>query len=70
MWITGMDIFTREHYEAAYSQSDTLDEVITKRKEYQVMDVKENGFLTLMSEDGETRDDLSLPSKEVFPEAH
>lgn len=36
-----------------------------KRVEYQLLDVAEDGFLSLLDEGGETRDDLRLPD---YPE--
>jgi len=35
------------------------------RKEYQLLDVSDDGFLSLMSEDGETKDDVKVPDGEV-----
>ena len=46
-----------------------MEEVVAKRKEYQLVDIKDDGFVSIMNEDGETREDLRMPS-EAFPEAH
>jgi len=35
------------------------------RKEYQLLDISEDGFLSLMSDDGSTKDDVKLPEGEV-----
>ncbi|KAL9626256.1 MAG: hypothetical protein Q9164_007914 [Protoblastenia rupestris] len=35
------------------------------RKEYQLLDVTDDGFLSLMSDDGSTKDDVKVPDGEV-----
>lgn len=35
------------------------------RNEYQLLDISDDGFLSLMSDDGETKDDVKLPDGEV-----
>jgi len=35
------------------------------RKEYQLLDISSDGFLSLMSDDGSTKDDVKLPEGEV-----
>ena len=45
-----------------------MEEVVAKRREFQLVDIKDDGYVTLMNDDGETRDDLRMPS-EAFPEA-
>jgi len=35
------------------------------RKEYQLLDVSDDGFLSLMADDGETKDDVKVPDGEV-----
>jgi len=35
------------------------------RKEYQLLDISDDGFLSLMADDGETKDDVKVPDGEV-----
>jgi len=35
------------------------------RKEYQLLDVSDDGFLSLMADDGETKDDVKVPDGEI-----
>jgi len=35
------------------------------RKEYQLLDVSDDGFLSLMADDGETKDDVKVPDGDV-----
>lgn len=36
-----------------------------RRQEYQLLDVTDDGFLSLMSDDGTTKDDVKVPDGEV-----
>ncbi|KAK1092592.1 translation initiation factor eIF5A [Friedmanniomyces endolithicus] len=36
-----------------------------RRQEYQLLDISEDGFLNLMTESGETKDDVKIPDDEV-----
>ena len=67
--IVGLDIFTGKKHEDMCPSTHNMEEVVAKRKEFQLVDIKDDGFVTLMNDDGETRDDLRMPS-EAFPEAH
>jgi len=35
------------------------------RKEYQLLDISDDGFLSLMADDGETKDDVKTPDGEI-----
>lgn len=59
--IVGLDIFTGKKYEDICPTSHNMDVPIVKRIELQLIDITEDGFVSLLFENGETKDDLSLP---------
>ena len=59
--ITGIDIFTGNKYECTYSTGENVDAPVTKRLEYTVINIEDDGFVTLLNEAGETKEDLKLP---------
>lgn len=67
--LTGLDVFTSKKYEDMCPSTHNMEQVVTKRKEYQCLDVNDEGFLTLMDDEGETREDLKMPFEEVSPDA-
>ena len=62
--IMGVDIFTKKKYEDSCPTSHAIDAPYVVRKEYQLADVNAEGYLTLLEEDGKTKEDLKL-SEEV-----
>ncbi|CAG9466598.1 unnamed protein product [Pedinophyceae sp. YPF-701] len=57
----GVDIFTGKKIEETYGSGDNMDVPNVARNEYQVLNVEEDGTLSLLMENGETKDDLNLP---------
>jgi translation initiation factor 5A len=55
-----VDIFTGRKYEEMTPSSHNMDVPNIARAEYQLLDVNEEGFVTLMAENGDTREDLTL----------
>ena len=62
--ITGIDIFTHKKYEDACPTSHSIDAPFVTRKEFQLADVAADGFVTMLTEDGKTKEDLKLPTEE------
>lgn len=58
--IVGLDIFTGKKYEDLCPTSHNMDVPVVKRSEYQLIGIDE-GFVTLLDENGGTKDDLRLP---------
>lgn len=63
--ITGLDIFTSKKYEENHPTSHTVDVPNVQRTQYQLLDITENGFLSLKSADGATKDDVQVPEGDV-----
>lgn len=59
--IVGLDIFTGKKYEDMCPTSHNLEVPVIKRLELQLIDVKEDGYVSLLLEDGQIKDDLQLP---------
>lgn len=59
--ISGIDIFTSNKYECTYSTSDNVDAPVVKRTEYNLINIEDDGFCSLLSDNGEIKEDLKLP---------
>ncbi|KAL1495464.1 hypothetical protein AB1Y20_016830 [Prymnesium parvum] len=62
-----IDIFTGKKMEDLVPSSHTTSVPFVKKEEFQCMDVDDDGFVTVLSANGETRSDLKLPV-EMQPE--
>lgn len=56
-----IDIFTGKKYEELTPSSHNCDVPHVSRQDYTLLDVSEDGFLSLMDDSGNTKDDLALP---------
>lgn len=60
--IVGLDIFTNKKYEDMCPTSHNMDVPIVTRQEYQVIGIDSDNFVNLLTDSGETKDDLRLPT--------
>lgn len=56
-----IDIFTGKKYEELTPSSHNCDVPHVSRQDYTLLDISEDGFLSLMDDSGNTKDDLALP---------
>jgi len=63
--LVGLDIFTGKKMEDLSPSTHNMEVPNVSRKEYQLLDISEDNFLSLMSEDGATKDDVKLPDGET-----
>ncbi|PSK36195.1 eukaryotic translation initiation factor 5A [Elsinoe australis] len=63
--LVAIDIFTSKKMEDLSPSTHNMDVPNVSRREYQLLDVTDDGFLSLMSEDGSTKDDVKVPDGEV-----
>lgn len=62
--ISGIDIFTASKYECTFSTSDNVDAPICVRIEYNLINIDEDGYCSLMNDNGDIKEDLTLPAEE------
>jgi translation initiation factor 5A len=63
--LVAIDIFTAKKLEELCPSTHNMNVPNVRRQEYLLVDVSEDGFLSLMSDDGSTKDDVKLPDGEV-----
>jgi len=65
--MVALDIFTNKKYEDICPSTHNMDVPNVSRKDYQLLDV-DDGFLSLMDDSGETREDLKVPEGDIGEE--
>jgi translation initiation factor 5A len=65
--LVGLDIFTNKKYEDLCPSTHNMDVPNVSRLDLQLVDISDDGFVTLMTDKGDTRDDLKLPEGELGP---
>merc|ERR1712088_752650 len=65
--MVALDIFTQKKYEDICPSTHNMDVPNVQRKDFQLLDV-DDGFLSLMDDGGNTRDDLKVPEGEIGEE--
>lgn len=58
--MVGQDIFTGRKYEDVSPSSHNMEQPVVTRKDYQLIDIEDDGFVTLMDDKNETRADIKL----------
>lgn len=59
-----IDIFTQKKLEDIVPSSHNCDVPEVVRTDFQLIDISEDGFVSLLTENGDTKDDLRLPTEE------
>lgn len=62
--MVGIDIFNGKKYEDICPSTHNMDVPHVKREDYQLTDI-DDGFLVLMSDGGDLREDLKIPDGEL-----
>ncbi|XP_034718704.1 eukaryotic translation initiation factor 5A-2-like [Etheostoma cragini] len=65
--LVGIDIFTNKKHEDMCPSTHNMDVPHIKRIDYQLVNIAE-GYMTLMSDNGDIREDLRVPETEVGKE--
>ncbi|XP_054622263.1 eukaryotic translation initiation factor 5A-1 [Dunckerocampus dactyliophorus] len=65
--LTGIDIFTQKKYEDMCPSTHNMDVPDIKRLDYQLLNITE-GFMCLMNDSGEIREDLRVPDNDLGKE--
>jgi len=66
--MVALDIFTGKKLEDICPSTHNMEVPNVKRKDYQMIGLSEDDFLSLMDDNGDTRDDLKCPDNEVGAE--
>jgi len=67
--MVGIDLFTQRKYEDICPSTHNMMVPHVNRKEYSLIDVSDDGFVSLLDEDkSETRDDIKLPEGDLGAE--
>jgi len=62
--VTGIDIFSSNKYECTFSTGENVDAPVVERKEFTLNFIDDEGFMALMTEQGDIKEDLKLPEEE------
>jgi len=68
--LVAIDIFTGKKLEDLSPSTHNMDVPNVRRQEYQLLDITDDGFLSLMTDSGETKDDVKVPDGEVGEKIH
>merc|ERR1719226_175997 len=66
--MVALDIFTNKKYEDICPSTHNMDVPNVSRKDYQLLDCSDDGYLSLMDDSGDTREDLKIPDGDIGDE--
>lgn len=62
--LVGIDIFDQKKYEDICPSTHNMSVPIVKRNDYQLIDIDGEGFLSLMDDSGQVREDIRIDEKD------
>ncbi|KAI9813349.1 MAG: Eukaryotic translation initiation factor 5A [Phylliscum demangeonii] len=68
--LVAIDIFTGKKLEDLCPSTHNMDVPNVSRREFQLLDISDDDFLNLMTEDGELKDDVKIPDGEIGEKIH
>merc|ERR1712029_869153 len=59
--LVGIDVFTNKKYEDICPSTHNMNVPNVNRRDYQLVDINHDGFMSMMDDNGEMKEDLKLP---------
>merc|ERR1712105_523329 len=66
--LIGIDLFSGKKYEDICPSTHNMDVPVVKRADFQLIDISDDGYLSLMMESGEIRADIKVPDGDMGTE--
>jgi len=63
--LVALDIFTGKKLVVPLTSTPNMDVLVVNRHEYTLIDISDDGYLSLMTSDGDIKDDVKLPDGDV-----
>ena len=63
--ITGIDIFSGKKYQESSPTSHNLMQPVITKEDYQLIELDDHNFLTLLDDNGSVREDLALDNEDI-----
>ena len=63
--ITGIDIFSGKKYQESSPTSHNLMQPVITKEDYQLIELDDDNFLTLLDDNGSVREDLALDNEDI-----
>ena len=63
--ITGIDIFSGKKYQESSPTSHNLMQPVITKEDYQLIELDDDNFLTLLGDNGSVREDLALDNEDI-----
>lgn len=63
--LVGIDLFTGKKYEDICPSTHNMDVPVVKRNDYQLIDITDDGYLSLMMDTGDVREDIKIPDGDL-----
>ena len=66
--VTGIEIFSAQKYECTFSTGDMVDAPVVTKTDYTLINIDDEGYMSLMTDSGEIKQDLKVPEEEWLKE--
>jgi translation initiation factor 5A len=63
--MVGLDIFTNKKYEDICPSTHNMEVPVVKRSDFALVSISDDGYLSLMDDSGDIREDLKVPDGEL-----